>query len=256
MNSFFIGPAEKQILATLTAPRRIENAETVVVLCYPFGQEYMRAHRAYRQLASLLNRAGLFVLRFDYPGSGDSYGDESLRDMPLLMQDLRRVVDAALERSACRQVYVAGLRFGAMVAAAMAAQFEEVKGLFLWDAFASGEHFLADCSSQLADPNQQQDQTWWIHGYPLAETFRKDIAGLDLCRLAFSDELHMEHVVSHENDSTKQLLDGFGGRLNQQLVPSNGDWNYVDMEGSILMPSELVRVLSKTIASAANGAVA
>ena len=45
------------------------------VLCYPWGQEYLRSHKAMCFLASLLSDRGFHVLRFDWYGSGDSAGE-------------------------------------------------------------------------------------------------------------------------------------------------------------------------------------
>ena len=52
-----------------------------VVLCYPFGQEYVRAHRAFRLLANRLASVGFHVLRFDYHGCGDSSGGRGRGDL-------------------------------------------------------------------------------------------------------------------------------------------------------------------------------
>ena len=136
MSSFFIGPPDKQIFAVLSEPRQQSENNTLVVLCYPFGQEYMRAHRAYRQLANLLARSGFTALRFDYPACGDSYGDVPLESVSELMADLQRVVDTVQGRTQATRVYVVGLRFGALIAAKIAEQMPAVNGLFLWDSYA------------------------------------------------------------------------------------------------------------------------
>ena len=52
-------------------------ADFAVLLCYPFGDEYIRSHRAFRHLAFLLARKGVVSMRFDYSGTGDSSGASS-----------------------------------------------------------------------------------------------------------------------------------------------------------------------------------
>ena len=47
------------------------DGDTGVVLCAPQGHEMMWSHRAWRHLADDLCAAGLPVLRFDYPCTGD-----------------------------------------------------------------------------------------------------------------------------------------------------------------------------------------
>ncbi len=48
-----------------------------VVICPPLGFEYIHAHRTLLHLADELAKAGFVALRLDYPGTGDSAGDES-----------------------------------------------------------------------------------------------------------------------------------------------------------------------------------
>ena len=50
------------------------SAGKAVLLCPPLGQEQIRCHRLYRQLAHALAAEGIAVLRFDYYGCGDSAG--------------------------------------------------------------------------------------------------------------------------------------------------------------------------------------
>ena len=52
-----------------------------VVVCPSFGFEYAHAHRTLLHLADLLAERGSAALRLDYPGRGDSAGDESTPDL-------------------------------------------------------------------------------------------------------------------------------------------------------------------------------
>ena len=47
-----------------------------VVLCNPFGYDALCTHRGWRKLAECLAASGMPALRFDYPGTGDSLGNE------------------------------------------------------------------------------------------------------------------------------------------------------------------------------------
>src|SRR5256885_16263297 len=71
----YFGPATARLFGLHDAPRTDAGREGSVVLCYPYGRDYMSAFRAYRTLALRLARAGFHVLRFDYRGTGDSAGD-------------------------------------------------------------------------------------------------------------------------------------------------------------------------------------
>src|SRR5438046_10636910 len=72
---FYFGPFAARLFGIHDAPRTDAGREGSVVLCYPYGRDYVSAFRAYRTLALRLARAGFHVLRFDYRGTGDSAGD-------------------------------------------------------------------------------------------------------------------------------------------------------------------------------------
>src|SRR5256885_16809807 len=89
----YFGPATARLFGLHDAPRTDAGREGSVVLCYPYGRDYVSAFRAYRTLALRLARAGFHVLRFDYRGTGDSAGD--IGDAPLQqwMEDIVPGVD-------------------------------------------------------------------------------------------------------------------------------------------------------------------
>src|SRR5271157_706573 len=56
----------------LHRPRGRFHGRTGVILCDPFGSEQNSIYRCYRQLAERLSSEGLWVMRFDYYGTGNS----------------------------------------------------------------------------------------------------------------------------------------------------------------------------------------
>ena len=68
-------------------------ASKAVLLCPPLGQEQIRCHRLYRQLAHALAAEGIPVLRFDYYGCGDSAGASAQVDWQRCLVDARDAVD-------------------------------------------------------------------------------------------------------------------------------------------------------------------
>ncbi|MBK1656922.1 alpha/beta fold hydrolase [Paracraurococcus ruber] len=120
-------------------PPRGTPLDRGVVLCAPFGQEALATHRGWRALAEALAAAGLAALRFDYPGAGDSAGDDG---QPCLdaWTDATLAAAAWLQREAgLAQVMLCGLRLGALLAATAAGrQPGLVHGLMLLAPPASG----------------------------------------------------------------------------------------------------------------------
>jgi alpha-beta hydrolase superfamily lysophospholipase len=115
---------------------------TGVVLCPPFGLERTSAHYAYRMLAESLSARGVFALRFDYDGTGDSAGSD--RDHQRVEAWLSSIAHAvAFTRAAgCSSVVLVGMRLGALMAAQAAVSWSKVDGLVLWDSCRTGREFL------------------------------------------------------------------------------------------------------------------
>lgn len=124
-----------------------------VLLCNPFGQEAIRAHRLYRVMADRLAAAGYYVLRFDYYGSGDSAGDDTDWDLLGSIDDAQAALAELLRRSHAPQWSAVGLRLGGTIAletARRAAQPAQV--LLLIEPVLVGKDYLDDLgtSSQIA----------------------------------------------------------------------------------------------------------
>ncbi|SOZ62369.1 putative hydrolase [Cupriavidus taiwanensis] len=93
------------------------QGRTGVVLCAPLGHEAMWSHRAWRHLADDLAAAGMPVLRFDYPCTGDSAG--ACEAAHFLGRAASSIVAAAAQLRALagvERIVLCGLRAGASLA--------------------------------------------------------------------------------------------------------------------------------------------
>ena len=88
-----------------------------VVLCKPFGEEMLCAHRALRHLANRLAADGFPTLRFDYDGTGDSSGGDADADRVTSWLDSIGAAVGALRERGVARIAMIGLRFGALLAA-------------------------------------------------------------------------------------------------------------------------------------------
>lgn len=212
-----------------------------VVLCYPFGQEYMRAHRAYRQVAALVSRMGLPVLRFDYFGTGDSPGEGVETTLERWVEDTGAAIAEARRRSGLDRVRVGGLRLGAAAAALASEGRDDVERIVLWDPVIRGRAFL----DEMAEGEVSRvDSTWWVNGFPLSERLRREVEEVDLCRLGVPPSAEVVQVISHENDEFTRFsraMEARSVRQGTRVIPSPSDWNYSDDVGGILLPREMVR---------------
>jgi alpha-beta hydrolase superfamily lysophospholipase len=101
-----------------------------LVVCNPFGFEEVCAHRSLRHIAEAASAAGVPSLRFDYPGCGNSQGDEfDAEAAARWVQAVHQAIDALKAASGVRRVALLGVRLGATLAALAAAERDDVAGL-------------------------------------------------------------------------------------------------------------------------------
>ena len=239
MEFIYFGESSKKLLGIYTPPSTTPVNDVAVLLCYPFGQEYMRAHMAFRQLASMLSRQGLPTMRFDYYGTGDSYGESNEIALSVWQENIQLAIDELKSMVGCSQIYLVGLRLGAAIAAKVSAVRTDVKRLVLWDPIIQGEAYLEEIKH--GSYKITHDEEWRIHGYPMPLAFRDELCQVDLSQLSFPEKLKLIQIVSHEDKQFDIFKYTKNHQIEYQHVPSLGNWNYVDDEGSILLPHELVR---------------
>lgn len=99
------------------------------------------AHDALRLLAEDLARRGFAVLRFDYPGTGDSADVAGTDDLvPSWLRGITAGI-CYLRTCGCEHVVVVGMRMGATLAA-LAVAGQPVDAAVLWDPCMTGRVFL------------------------------------------------------------------------------------------------------------------
>ena len=97
-----------------------------MVLCNPVGNEYIQAHRTMRNLSSRLSKAGFHVLRFDYYGTGDSSGGSDEGSPQSWCENIKAAVLELQQMTGAARMSLIGLRFGANLAAQVAARPPEI----------------------------------------------------------------------------------------------------------------------------------
>ncbi|MGF6596948.1 pimeloyl-ACP methyl ester carboxylesterase [Paraburkholderia sp. GAS448] len=116
-----------------------------VVLCNPFGYDALCTHRGWRRLAERIAEAGMPVLRFDYPGTGDSSRNE---DDPgrvdAWIDSIVAAVRHLIQATGVNRVSLCGLRLGATLAALAAERLGDIDGLVLLSSPLSGRNYLRE----------------------------------------------------------------------------------------------------------------
>ena len=139
----WFGPSHRPLFGWLRRPPG-GLAKGGVVLCQPLGIEATCTYFTYRLLAERLADLGLAVLRFDYDGTGDSFGNETDPDRLRCWLDSVTAATDFLAQTGVGAIGLAGIRMGGLFAASEAARRGGVDALALWDPCVSGSAFLRE----------------------------------------------------------------------------------------------------------------
>lgn len=242
MNPFFFGETGQVLYGVHHPPRGTTPRSAGIVLCYPFAQEYMRAHRAFRQLSLLLSGEGFHVLRFDYSGTGDSAGEPSDMSLDRWSADLDIAIDELMDTAAVDSVWVVGLRLGGTVALGAAGR-PGVEGIVLWDPIVAGVEQLSEA---VTERDALGAATLEVGGIPIAPAMQRELNELHLLRGTTAPRVRTLLAVSADEPRYRELeqwLSRSGSDVKVVCIPSDGRWSYFDNWGSALIPQGLIRAI-------------
>jgi uncharacterized protein len=212
----YLGSAERRIFGIHEPPAATGGRARAAVLCYPWGSEYVYAHRSMRQLAARLAMSGHHTLRFDYFGTGDSGGEVSQTDLECCESNVEAAMEAVRDMAGVSQVALVGLRVGANVAARAALRFpDQVAALVLWDPIVSGEEYVSALQST---PHMGSADT---SDSPMLN----DLRGIDLCAVIDGLPERTLIVATQPSEAYRRLSAAARAtRLSLELVPAPCPW--------------------------------
>jgi len=144
------------------------------------------AHWAFRRLSGLLAREGFHVMRFDWSGTGDSWGSTSDGTVSRWLDDVSLAERELRDASGAASITLIGLRLGAAMGALACARGMSVDHLVLWEPVVDGSTYIKELEMLDARENtrllhrvaQGGDE---IAGYLFPRELRSAIARIDLC---------------------------------------------------------------------------
>jgi pimeloyl-ACP methyl ester carboxylesterase len=153
MTPLMFGSSSRRLFGIYEPGAGAAHNAKAAVICAPWGEEYLHAHRPLRICAHRLAEAGVHTLRFDYFGTGDSGGDvtdASLRgaesDVLFAVEELKAIADV-------ESVMLIGMRLGANLAMAAAARAPaEITSLVLWDPVVDQDSYFDERRRAVVNP--------------------------------------------------------------------------------------------------------
>ena len=255
---FFFGREDEQLFGCLhvatagraAAPGGPRARESGLVIVPPMDQEYLRAHRALRMLATRLATDGYPVLRFDYYACGDSAG---ACERGSLARWVRDVDDARAELAArvggpARGLI--GLRLGASLALRSAVR-APVRAAVLWEPVVDGGAFLAGLRTaheamirglqSRPKPSWEREASLDLLGFPFPDELLAELEAVDV--LAELEAKPADRVLllgreeSAERDALGDRLEALGASVRRLVVPGPRIWEEDVSKGLIPRPS-------------------
>jgi pimeloyl-ACP methyl ester carboxylesterase len=253
MKPFFFGAPAKPLFGIYHPPADDVPPRGAVVICHPFGPEYLRSHRALRELSGQLAATGHHVLRFDYFGCGDSSGATEEGTVEQWLDDISRGVEELRETSGRPRVCVLGLRFGATLAALGASRDPLIDRLILWDPIVSGREYLEELDRRNhAFMEGRPRPPSWVEAEPpdevlgtlLPRTLRQSIETIDLLAVG---SLHARSLLVLSTDAPARIaplmehLGKLGLPAHHEHIPFPPLWLKQDQVDRTLVPHQVIQ---------------
>ena len=185
MQAFHFGTSKEPLFGVYHPPEGRSSGG--IVICQPLGHEYIRAHRALRNLAVRLSASGFHVLRFDYFGCGDSSGAGDDASLTRWRLDIGTAIDELKDMAGLSRVSMLGVRFGGTLGALAAARRKDLDALVLWDPVMQGRAYVRELlhvEDQWLKARPGLNRTAGEHeeliGFPLTSRMREEFEATDL----------------------------------------------------------------------------
>ncbi len=265
MEPFYFGKPGRMHFGIYHPPGRDSGRHTGVVLCYPVGQEYMRAHRAFLRLAVLLASAGCDVLRFDYYGCGDSEGDFDKVDFRQWIEGIDTAIDELRGGCDAKKMYLVGLRMGATMTAIAGSRRDDIDGVVMWEPIVNGRAHITELNNghrawlqgSFAKPVRHSivQPEYEILGYPLSSSLVTDIERIDLLEARGKPAGEILVIESRGIISRSELIDTLrenGASVRCECFPGTDVWTKKEDEmNKSMVPVDILQCIVSWIAEVA-----
>jgi exosortase A-associated hydrolase 2 len=118
------------------------NKRCGIIICAPFGEEKLIAHRILVNFARSFSAQGFYCLRFDHMGHGDSSGNFEEADLKIWISDIEAIIKYARQNLDIDYIVLFGIRFGATLAYLTAGRNPLINTLLLLSPVINGADYV------------------------------------------------------------------------------------------------------------------
>jgi alpha-beta hydrolase superfamily lysophospholipase len=187
----YFGPEDRPLFGWLHAPAAASRPALGLVICNPFGNEAICAHRSLRHLAERAADAGIPALRFDYDGTGDSAGHDFDPDrLSAWLASVGLAADTLRELTGIERLCFFGIRLGAALATLAAAARKDVAGLATLAPVVDGKSYIRELRMLRRAMDSKRNITRDVDsevleaaGFALSAPTQASLSAIDLQRL-------------------------------------------------------------------------
>jgi uncharacterized protein len=261
MRPFHFGKSQSPLFGIHHPPAGAQAAGAgrpgAVLLCNPFGQEAIRAHRIYAVLAQKLSRLGQHVLRFDYTGTGDSSGEVEEGGQAQWIDDIIEAHEELAAAAEVNRITWVGLRYGATLAVLAAEKVARpLADVILWDPVVSGAGYVNELLEMHA-AFMRDDLAGWkpgvdagseALGFPLGTELRGAMGALDLAAApARRPRTRQLTVVASRQapdlDRLKEAIGAWDIPTRWEAITTSSPWNSEEAMNSALVPMDVLETI-------------
>lgn len=260
MKPAYFGSSSRPLFGVHQPPQGAIPRDSSVLLCYPGVQEYNMAHWAFRRLSVMLAREGFHVLRFDWSGTGDSWGETADGTVARWLEDVQVAAQELRDASGTHSMSIVGMRLGAAMAATACSEGLSTEHLVLWEPIVIGRRYIEELETL-----DERENLRLLHpvrvprnelvGYPFLPALRSEIEKIDLRRAAPRGAKQVAIVASTERDDHRDLRDTLergGMRASYQCVPEDPSaTNTGQREAALLTTRSLLAIAGELAGKAA-----
>ena len=214
IEAYYFGEEDKKLFGLYYCPIKESTKQIGVIFLNPIGREYIKMQRGLNYLAKNLSSIGIHVLRFDYYGTGDSYGQTYECNLSYWLDNINVAIKEMKAGLNLDTLILIGWNLGASLAVMGSNSFEE-NGLILINPVVSGEKYIKSIvkthndwiNGSYTKKKKENANEFEYLGFVYSKDFIDEISRIDLNTIIPKQNLLVINEPKQDNPDLKYFHD-------------------------------------------------